>query len=103
MRPLFLSLVLATGVNGILAGINLDRYIVQVPAFRRLSVEQWVAYARFADLRTGLVWYPLLAVISLTSILIADWLYINGQTLAFPTSLWALIELACTFTCTGDF
>lgn len=79
--PLLCCLVIATLVNGVLAGINLDRYIVQVPAFRRLSIEHWVEYARLADLRTGLVWYPLLAATSLLTILVADWLYLADLSL----------------------
>ena len=76
IRTLFLCLVLASGINGILAGVNLDRYIVQVPAFRRLPIDQWVEYVRVADLRTGLVWYPLLAVLSLATTLSVDWFYV---------------------------
>jgi hypothetical protein len=80
-HALFLALVLAALVNGVLAGINLDRYIVQEPAFRRLPVERWVEYVRLADLRTGLVWYPLLAVLSLLTILAADWLATGRQSM----------------------
>ena len=76
-QRLFVVLLVATLVNGVLAGLNLDRYIVQVPAFRRMPMEHWAAYARLADLRSGLVWYPLLAATSLVSILIADWFYIT--------------------------
>lgn len=92
MTPEYIQrcLLIATLVNGILAGINLDRYIVQVPAFRRVPIEQWMAYARVADLRTGRIWYPLLATISLVSILIAGWLYVNEFTFVAAPTLFQL-------------
>jgi len=95
---LFLSLVLVSVVNGILAGINLDRYIVQVPAYRRLPIEHWVEYVRLADLRTGLVWYPLLAVLSLATTLAADWCYVSDP---FEPALAVPLDLATLFVVCG--
>lgn len=53
-------IVFSVFLTGIMAGLNFDRYTVQVPAWRNLPVESWVAYSRFADLGNGIVLYPVL-------------------------------------------
>jgi hypothetical protein len=55
-------LFFSTASNGLLAGLNADHYIVQVPAWRRLSAAAWAEYARRADLGNGFIWYPALAI-----------------------------------------
>jgi hypothetical protein len=62
IRYLGFSLYAACICSGILAGGNLDRYIVQVPAWRRVDVMSWLAYSRHADLGNGLIYYPLEAI-----------------------------------------
>ncbi len=52
----------ATVVSGLLAGANVDRNLVQMPAWRHLGAEAWAAYSRQADLRYGLMVYPVEAV-----------------------------------------
>jgi hypothetical protein len=51
----------ATGLSGLLAGASADRYLVQVPAWRRLDLMTWAEHSRHADLGNGRFWYPLLA------------------------------------------
>jgi hypothetical protein len=51
----------ATGLSGLLAGASADRYLVQVPAWRRLDPMTWAEHSRHADLGNGRFWYPLLA------------------------------------------
>jgi hypothetical protein len=53
---------LAVVVAGLGAGLDLDRTVVALPAWRRLGVEPWAAFSREADLRNGLVLYPLIGV-----------------------------------------
>jgi hypothetical protein len=48
----------AAGLNGLPAGLNIDRSIVQMPAWRRVGVSAWATYSRKADLGRGLVLYP---------------------------------------------
>jgi hypothetical protein len=43
--------------DGILAGLSLDKVIVQLPARRRIGVTAYVAYARAADLGNGIAFY----------------------------------------------
>lgn len=52
----------ATVVDGLLAGLNVDRVFVQNPAWRKVGTGAWAAYSRHADLGAGLVLYPLEAV-----------------------------------------
>jgi len=43
--------------DGILAGLSLDKVIVQLPARRRIGVSAYAAYARAADLGNGIAFY----------------------------------------------
>ncbi len=47
----------ALGADGILAGLSLDKVIVQLPARRRIGVTAYAAYARAADLGNGIAFY----------------------------------------------
>jgi hypothetical protein len=51
----------ATGLSGLLAGASADRYLVRVPAWRRLDPMTWAEHSRHADLGNGRFWYPILA------------------------------------------
>jgi hypothetical protein len=52
----------ATALNGLLAGVNVDRSVVQMPAWQQVGVRAWAAYSRHADLGNGRIVYPLLAI-----------------------------------------
>jgi hypothetical protein len=54
--------VAATAVSGLLAGTNIDRLFVQMPAWEQEGVLAWATYRRKADLGNGLVLYPLEAI-----------------------------------------
>ena len=47
----------ALAANGILAGLSLDKVIVQLPARRRIGVTAYAAYARAADPGNGIAFY----------------------------------------------
>jgi hypothetical protein len=47
----------ALAADGILAGLSLDKVIVQLPARRRMGVVGYAAYARSADLGNGVAFY----------------------------------------------
>jgi hypothetical protein len=49
--------VLATAVNGVVAGASLDQTIKQLPARHRIGVIAYSAYSKAADLGNGLPWY----------------------------------------------
>jgi hypothetical protein len=52
----------AAVLDGLLAGSNVDRWFVQMPAWRALGVGAWAAYSRHGDLGNGLFVYPLEAI-----------------------------------------
>ena len=45
-------------ITGLLAGGSVDRYVVQVPAWRHLNVLSWAEYTRYAEFGNGLYLYP---------------------------------------------
>ena len=54
-------IVAATLVNSVLAGGNVIRSLVEMPAWQRTGPRAWAAFSRHADLGpTGMVLYPLL-------------------------------------------
>jgi hypothetical protein len=55
-------LVAAILMGGLLAGQDLDRALVAMPAWREVGPEAWAIFSRHADLGNGLVLYPLLAI-----------------------------------------
>ena len=60
---LVLSLmIIATAMNGLLAGLNVDTALVKLPARRRIGAVAYATFARGNDLGNGLVVYPLLGV-----------------------------------------
>jgi len=55
-------LIAATVANGVATGATFDQVVKQLPARRRIGAGAYTAYLRAADLRNGLVWYPILVV-----------------------------------------
>lgn len=53
-----LLLTLACLITGLLAGAAVDRYVVQVPAWRHLGVSTWATYTMYAQFGNGLYLYP---------------------------------------------
>ena len=48
--------------NGLMAGGNFIRLFVEMPAWRQVGPVAWAAFSRHADLGTGLVIYPVVAI-----------------------------------------
>jgi hypothetical protein len=48
--------------DGLLAGLSLDKVIVQLPARQRIGVTAYAAYARAADLGNGIAFYAAVGV-----------------------------------------
>ncbi len=55
-------MILATAMNGLLSGLNVDTALVKLPARRRIGAVAYATFARGNDLGNGLVVYPLLGV-----------------------------------------
>ena len=55
-------LIAATVLSGLLAGGNVDRAFVAMPAWEQVGAPAWAEFSRHADLGNGLVLYPLEAI-----------------------------------------
>jgi hypothetical protein len=55
-------LIATTVLSGLLAGGNVDRAIVAMPAWEQVGAAAWAEFSRHADLGNGLVLYPLEAI-----------------------------------------
>jgi len=53
-----LSLIAATLLSGLLAGGNVDRAFVAMPAWQNVGASAWAEFSRHADLGNGLILYP---------------------------------------------
>ena len=100
--PLLFALALiATALDGILAGASLDQSIKQLPARRRIGSIAYSVYARAADLGTGIVWYAALGIgAALFTIVAAIVGLVQSvpMNLALPLYLAAAASLAHSFT-----
>ena len=52
-------LILAILISGLLAGGNIDRAFVAMPAWQHVGALAWAEFSRHADLGNGLILYPL--------------------------------------------
>ena len=101
LRPL---LVAACLLSGLLAGENIFRYAMEVPAWRHIPIDQWGEYSRHADLGNGVFLLPFEAIASAILLLIASVILTRQkeklQAIALPVhaaTLLALIGLVLTF------
>ena len=62
MRLVAIFIVSATLANGLLAGGDIDRWLVGMPAWQSVGILAWANYSRSADLGNGFVLYPILAI-----------------------------------------
>jgi len=91
MNLLIALLALATAVNGLLAGLNVDTALVKLPARRRIGAVAYATFARGNDLGNGLVVYPLLGIgAALLTVLATAVAYIERS----PMEVLLLLSLA---------
>jgi hypothetical protein len=64
-------LVLAIVTSGFLAGLNIDRALVAMPAWHQVGANDWGEFSRHADLGNGRILYPLEAFGALLLTLVA--------------------------------
>src|SRR6185437_1220128 len=65
------SLAISAVMSGWLAGVSIDRYIIQFPAFMHLNIMNWAEYSRHADLGNGIYVYPPEAIIPFLALLVS--------------------------------
>lgn len=93
----------ATLMTGLLAGMSLDKSIVQLPARHRMGVVGFAAFSRANDLGNGLITYPVLgigsAILTVVAAIAAYW---QGTSLTDARMLYisALLTLLHTFSTT---
>jgi hypothetical protein len=56
-------LVVATFFGGLMAGLNVDRAFVAMPAWQQLGPLAWATFSQKADLGNGLFLYPFEAIV----------------------------------------
>jgi hypothetical protein len=62
MKTIRMLLIGATILGGFLAGGNVDRTFVGMPAWKTVGPQAWADFSRHADLANGLWLYPLEAI-----------------------------------------
>src|SRR5215831_18834988 len=77
-------------LGGALAGSDIYRYIIEVPAWRHLSINEWEKYSEHADLGNGLVLFPVEAIGSAIPLIIASIISLRSTT--FRPSSWLLLS-----------
>jgi hypothetical protein len=103
MSPVVFTVAIATAINGLLAGLNVDTALVKLPARRRIGVVTYATFARGNDLGNGLLVYPLLGVGAALLTLLATVLAYMGRSsleVLLLLSLASLLSLLHTFATT---
>jgi hypothetical protein len=62
VNPVTSLMIIATAMNGLLSGLNVDTALVKLPARRRIGAVAYATFARGNDLGNGLVVYPILGI-----------------------------------------
>jgi hypothetical protein len=94
---------LATALNGLLVGLNVDTALVKLPARRRIGASAYATFARGNDLGNGLIVYPVLGIsAALFTVLVTALAFVTqsrGEVLLL-LSLASLLSLLHTFATT---
>jgi hypothetical protein len=91
MNLVIFLMVIATAMNGLLSGLNVDTALVKLPARRRIGAVAYAAFVRGNDLGNGLVVYPLLGIgAALFTVLATAIAYLEHS----PMGLLLLLSLA---------
>ena len=86
-------LAAAAVLGGLIAGLDVDRMIVAMPAWHMVGPAAWAEFSRRADLGSGLFLYPVEAVGGFAFLLAAamSLRLENGRWSRTPWPLWAAI------------
>lgn len=91
MKLVMSLMIVATAMNGLLAGLNVDTALVKLPARRRIGAVAYATFARGNDLGNGLVVYSILGVgAALFTVLATALAYLERS----PMGLLLLLSLA---------
>jgi hypothetical protein len=89
-------LIIACIFGGLLAGGNLYRYMIEVPAWRHLDITEWSTYSKYADLGNGLFLFPVEALGSTLALGIASAICLKNRNLKPVSSLHVSTAFAIT-------
>jgi hypothetical protein len=91
----FTLILAATIITGLLAGISIDKSVVQLPARHRMGVVAFATFSRANDLGTGLIVYPVLGIAAaLLTMFAALAAYLQGAAFAQAWPLYISAVLA---------
>ncbi len=99
MNLVIFLIILATAMNGLLSGLNVDTALVKLPVRRRIGAVAYAAFACGNDLGNGLVVYPILGIgAALFTVLAAALAYLEhiSMELLLSLSLASLLSLLHT-------
>ena len=103
MNLVVLMIAIASAINGLLAGLNMDTALVKLPARRRIGASSYATFARGNDLGNGLVVYPLLGIgAALLTVFATAVAYIERSTMEvlLPLTLASLLSVLHSFATT---
>jgi hypothetical protein len=90
-------IIAATIINGLLGGGNVDRALVAMPAWHQTGFVGWANFSRNADLGSGQVVYPIMAIsgtlLSITAFILFLWLGRSPHCAAIPLFIAAALML----------
>jgi hypothetical protein len=80
IKRLRILIIISCLLTGFLAGENVDRYLVQVPAWRQMNMITWAQFVRHADMSmNGILLYPGEAIISAGLLIIASVIVLKNR------------------------
>jgi hypothetical protein len=91
MQFLLIVIVVATALNGLLAGYSVDGALVKLPTRRRIGAVAYATFARGNDLGNGIWVYPATAISAALLTIIAT---IVAYVERAPAALLALLSVA---------
>jgi hypothetical protein len=86
-------LLIATIMNGLLAGLSLNKSVVELPAGRRMGSLAFSQFSRAADLGNGLPFYAALGLMTPAITILAAALVVLGGS---PSPLWSGLGIAAS-------
>lgn len=104
LRNIRIMVTMASILAGIVAGGDIFRYFIEVPAWRHLDINDWVQYSRHADLGNGIILFPLEAFSVAVLLIIPGILLMRDKTIhtrarlpIFLAAVFAVAGLLLTF------
>jgi hypothetical protein len=92
-------LMLGCCIGGLLAGGNVYRYVIEVPAWQQMDKLSWAEYSQHADLKNGIFLFPFEAIASAFFFIFASVILLRKKNILAGGTAW--IYLASVFAIAG--